>query len=36
MDPARNATVENVVRIGIEGGLLTTIRGNVTVDEGGG
>jgi hypothetical protein len=35
MDPAKNATVENVVRIGIEGGLLTTIPGNVTVDEGG-
>jgi hypothetical protein len=36
MDPAKNATVENVVRIGTEGGLLTTIPGNVTVDEGGG
>jgi hypothetical protein len=36
MDPAKNATVENVVRIGTEGGLLTTIPGNVMVDEGGG
>ena len=36
MDPAKNATVENVVRIGTEGGLLTTVPGNVMVDEGGG
>jgi hypothetical protein len=36
MDPSTNYDTKNVLRIGFEAGLFTTIPGNVTVDAGGG